>query len=85
LEGKAGMIDSRIVKLESLMDGILTVEQEKVDALNRIKTWLGEVDRDVEFIPDTGPKRFQKLLVSIKKDQLSEAEVELVNNLFAND
>jgi len=77
------MLDLRIAKLKSLMDGILEVDHVKMDALNRIKTWLGEVDRDVEIIPDTDPKKFKKLLESIKEDQLSQTEEAIVCDLFS--
>ena len=76
------MIESRIAKLESLMNGKSEVDHVRMDALIRIKTWLGEVDRDVEFIPDADPKRFKKLLESIKENQLSETEEAIVDDLF---
>jgi len=74
------MIDSRIEKLESRMYG--KVEQIKWEALNRIKYWLGEVDRDVEIIPDSDPKKLIKLIESIKEDQLTNTEKIVVIDLF---
>lgn len=79
---KADMIDSKLAKLESLMDGVLTRLNDERRALRAIKIWLEEVDRDTEVIPDTCSKRLEKLLRSLKGSELNTAEKKVAKKLI---
>ncbi|HEY9115851.1 MAG TPA: hypothetical protein VIN10_14225 [Bacteroidales bacterium] len=58
--------------------------QTKLLAFKSIKKLLSEIDFNVEEIPDD-PLRFRQLLESLKGEQLTALEMELVNELVDSD
>lgn len=55
-----------------------TFERSKQEAVKTISRLLTQIDYSTEVVPDEDPERLIKLLVSLKGDQLSSNEVNLV-------
>lgn len=78
---RARMIESKLAQLESLKDGILEQLNVEREALSDIRTWLEEVDREVEIIPATSSSRLCRLLESLKGKKLSKVERKVIKQL----
>jgi hypothetical protein len=57
--------------------------QKRVQAIKSIQTILNQIDFSVEEVPIDNSDRFLKLLQSLKNDQLSEDEENLVDEIIA--
>jgi hypothetical protein len=80
-------INKMILDKLSLMeqDALMQSErvQKRVQAIKSIQTILNQIDFSVEEVPIDNSDRFLKLLQSLKNDQLSEDEENLVDEIIA--